>query len=525
MKALSSPFRSLALVTALVALHASCSLIADSQLEGKPSASTSSSGNGGTGGDGAGSVGGAGSGGALPCDGTCLANETCCSGACFDLEKSSDHCGSCDKACVAGEKCCGGGTCAACCDATDCPTTDHQCIGGACILMCTNPAVDCGDECAILATTTKHCGSCDNDCLSGHPCIAGKCQSGWAVMNQDGAPAPRQRAAATWTGSALFVWGGKGDQGALGDGALYDPKTDTWSPLATDNAPSPRMDAVAVLIDKQRVMVWGGGPHDDNVGLNSGKLYDLVTSTWTDLPVSVIGRRNPVATWTGSKVLIWGGTSGGAAIAGGAYYDPAMTKWTMMSNPNSPTARTGVGWAWSGQELLLFGGRPGGVGATADGFGYNPETNVWRKLPTPAMLEPRFDTFVAWTGTSMLVFGGRDIATTYANAALYDPAMDAWTSAKTNPLGKRSAPAPRAGCASSGSPQILVAGGLDQWEAIKTDGRVYDSVVNDWGAQIPAWPSGVDHEYGVCIWTGAELILWSGFENAQLVPVGERYRP
>jgi len=342
-------------------------------------------------------------------------------------------------------------------------------------------------------------------------------------MSTVGALSPRQRAAATWTGSRLFIWGGQNLAGALGDGALYDPKTDTWTMLPTTNAPSARVNAVAVTMN-DKVLVWGGGPDNNNTAFNTGKLYDLVTSEWKDIATVQSARRSPVAVWTGSKVLIWGGTSGGSAIAGGVLYDPTQDKWSFTSAANAPSARTNVGSAWSGKELLLFGGRPGGVGSTNEGFAYDPATNAWRKLPLPGAPTARFDAFAAWTGTSMLVFGGRE-ATTFADAAQYDPMTDMWTAAMPNPLGKRSAPATRTGWTSSGTSKIFVAGGLDETQALKVDGRVYDSAVNDWGTPIPAWPSTADHEHGVGVWTGTEFILWSGLDNAELTSAGDRYRP
>ncbi len=45
----------------------------------------------------------------------------------------------------------------------------------------------------------------------------------------------------------MIVWGGiDGDRKVLGDGAKYDPKTNTWSSIATTGAPAPRMRHVAV---------------------------------------------------------------------------------------------------------------------------------------------------------------------------------------------------------------------------------------------------------------------------------------
>lgn len=529
MTAYFSPFRTLVLACTIGALPLACSIIVDAELEDKPR-SSASSGIGGTGNTGAGgsNVGGmagtGGAGGSVPCGGSCNVGEECCDGVCFSVQTDPNRCGSCTNACSGVEKQCCQGQCAECCEDQDCPTADHTCESGVCKLNCSAPKAICGDVCTDKQTDPKHCGDCGIDCLSGHECIAGKCASGWAEMQTSNTLSGRQHAAATWTGNRLFVWGGQDTTGDLGDGALYDPSTDTWTILPTTNAPSPRMDAVAVTIGT-RVLVWGGGSSMNNIGLNSGKLFDLTTNEWLDVGVAPIGRRHPAAVWNGSQVILWGGNSGGSPIAGGAMYDPVMNKWSVITNANAPSARSNAAAVWSGTELLIFGGRPSGIGATNDGYGYNPGTNTWRKLSSVGAPTARFDVFSAWTGTSMVVIGGRDAGTAFTDGGQYNPTTNIWTTTKINPLGKRSAPLLRSGWNSSNMTKIILAGGLDETLALKTDGHVYDSSVNDWGAQATAWKSMADHEYGVGVWTGAELILWSGLDNGSLTSSGDRYRP
>lgn len=343
-------------------------------------------------------------------------------------------------------------------------------------------------------------------------------------MSEIDALSPRQRAAATWTGSKLFVWGGLNPQGALDDGALYDPKTDTWTMLPTTNSPGPRVDAVAVAMNDQ-VLVWGGGPDGTASPLASGKLFDLATFAWKNVKNFSFGSRNPIAFWTGSKAVLWGGTSSnGAPIGNGAVYEPIADDWKFTNASNAPSARTGVAWTWSGTALFLFGGRPMGAGVSADSFTYDPVGNTWQKLSNANAPAARYDAFAAWTGTSMLVFGGRD-GPTYGDTALYNPMTGMWTSAPASPLGKRSAPTSRTGWTASVNGKIIVAGGLDETQAIKIDGRVYDAAVNDWGAQSLEWPSKTHHEFGVGVWTGTEFILWSGLDKSVLTPKGDRYRP
>jgi hypothetical protein len=94
----------------------------------------------------------------------------------------------------------------------------------------------------------------------------------WRAMSAAGAPPARVGMGSTaWTGSALAVWGGMiadtiagpggstlecsqtpyPDCSRLGDGALYDPQADRWTPMSSTLAPSPRADHTLVWTGKR----------------------------------------------------------------------------------------------------------------------------------------------------------------------------------------------------------------------------------------------------------------------------------
>jgi N-acetylneuraminic acid mutarotase len=60
-----------------------------------------------------------------------------------------------------------------------------------------------------------------------------------------------------WAGGKLYVWGGNSDGGAQGNGAIYDPTTDTWTSMPTTNAPAARYQATAVWTGTEAI-IWGG---------------------------------------------------------------------------------------------------------------------------------------------------------------------------------------------------------------------------------------------------------------------------
>ena len=139
-------------------------------------------------------------------------------------------------------------------------------------------------------------------CFSGVPV-------GWTTNNLTGAPAARSGHTAVWTGTNMIVWGGLGLAGYLGDGAAYNPATDTWTPLPLANAPTART-------------------------LHS-------------------------ALWTGSEMLIYGGETASGAVATGAAYDPLTDKWRMLGYSGGPQARSGAAAVWTGSEAVFFGGMNG----------------------------------------------------------------------------------------------------------------------------------------------------------------------
>ncbi len=66
---------------------------------------------------------------------------------------------------------------------------------------------------------------------------------------------------AAWTGERVIVWGGTalvgGESREVASGALYDPEADAWTPMAQEGAPSPRARAAALWTGSELV-VWGG---------------------------------------------------------------------------------------------------------------------------------------------------------------------------------------------------------------------------------------------------------------------------
>ena len=87
----------------------------------------------------------------------------------------------------------------------------------------------------------------------------------------------------------MIVWGGFGDSGDSGStGGIYDPETDSWATLSTADAPSARGAHTAVWTGT-RMIVWGGSENFSY--LSTGGAYDPSTDTWT--PTSTVEAPSP----------------------------------------------------------------------------------------------------------------------------------------------------------------------------------------------------------------------------------------
>jgi hypothetical protein len=125
---------------------------------------------GGTGGGTAATGGVVGTGGATVV--ACPPGLEPCNGTCVDLGVDSASCGAC------GVRCCPGSVCSAGVCAVACPAGMALCGGGSVEPSCTAACVDLGVDVA-------NCGQCGQACAAGSSCIAGLCDGGQPITEDD----------------------------------------------------------------------------------------------------------------------------------------------------------------------------------------------------------------------------------------------------------------------------------------------------------------------------------------------------
>ncbi len=106
-----------------------------------------------------------------------------------------------------------------------------------------------------------------------------------------------------------------------------DAAPDTWTPTTTTDAPSARDLHTAVWTGSEMI-VWGGS---STTRLNTGGRYDPATDAWTATTTTgaPTARASHTAVWTGSEMIVWGGDSGGSTLNTGGRLGPAAIPTTM----------------------------------------------------------------------------------------------------------------------------------------------------------------------------------------------------
>ncbi len=327
----------------------------------------------------------------------------------------------------------------------------------------------------------------------------------WFPTSLTGAPSGRSGHTAIWTGTEMIVWGGSTliIGGFTNTGARYDPATDTWRPVSTTNAPSPRSNHTAIWTGTEMI-IWGGigflGP------VNTGARYDPATDTWR--PMSTTNapspRSNHTAIWTGTEMIVWGGSDSRGPLNTGARYNPATDTWTPLTTTNAPSPRSNHTAIWTGTEMIIWGGAGSGGTRTNTGGRYDPRTDSWRPTSTNGAPSPRSHHTAIWTGSVMVIWGGINNIDFFQNGGRYDPARDSWS-----PVSTANAPDGRSQhTAVWTGGEMLVWGGTNLNGAQSSGGR-YDPRANSWSSftssNAPSPRSG-----HTAIWTGAEMIIWGG---------------
>ncbi len=161
-----------------------------------------------------------------------------------------------------------------------------------------------------------------------------------------------------WTGTEMIVWGGFIVGRFVNNGARYKPATDTWDTIATNPAFDSLANVLAVFWTGNR-MIAIGSKLINGTYTHIGRKFNPAKNTW-----EAISMANAPAiyadcayTWTGTELLIFGGSNGSAFVNTTASYNPQTNTWTTLTNTNAPTPRGDANAVWTGNMMIIWSGK------------------------------------------------------------------------------------------------------------------------------------------------------------------------
>ncbi|MCD6400935.1 MAG: hypothetical protein J7L73_03305 [Anaerolineales bacterium] len=331
----------------------------------------------------------------------------------------------------------------------------------------------------------------------------------WQDTSMEGTLTGRYGHTIIWTGEEMIVWGGYYHlDHFLNDGASYNPETDTWASISTENAPIGRLRHTVIWTGKEMI-VWGGESGGGGTTTNTGGIYNPTTDTWTKITTenAPAAREMHSAVWTGEEMIIWGGCSTiycSTEFNNGGKYNPDTDTWTPITSDATVIPRHFHQAVWTGDKMIVWGGSN-----DYKGMSYDPIANTWSAISTVNSPIPTYQGAGIWTGNEIIVWGGctewsTSPCSSYVNSGgIYNPVTDTWKQITTI-----SAPNPRwTHTAVWTGLEMVIWGGCGD-ECYNTGGR-YNPYANKWEAlsTVNAPSARSNHK---AIWTGKEMIIWGG---------------
>ncbi len=370
----------------------------------------------------------------------------------------------------------------------------------------------------------------------------------WLGTFTVGAPAARAYHSVIWTGSRMMVWGGwnggalSSSGSYLSTGAMYNPTTDSWTEMATVNAPSGRLYHTAVWTGTYMI-IWGGAvptsasaPEPPYIGTNTGAMFDPLANGWLETsigPTVPTARWGHSAIWSGTYMTVWGGTTGSSILATGGRYNPTSDNWLTTTATNAPTGLTGHAAVWTGSTMVVWGGTSGASAYSNAGGRYDPSADTWNATainPT-GMPAGRNGHRAVWDDTNdrMIVWGGVGTGGAFlADGAKYDPSGNAWVTMDT-----LNAPSARTDFAmfwNATLSKVVVWGGLQALtaEPYTSTGATYDaesSALDGTWAQLSTADAPSPRAGHSVIVGAGYVVVWGGVGTSGTTNTGGRFRP
>ncbi|RYY47079.1 MAG: hypothetical protein EOO06_13180 [Chitinophagaceae bacterium] len=231
---------------------------------------------------------------------------------------------------------------------------------------------------------------------------------------------------AVFTGSRVLVY-------AAGYVYSINPTGDFWSTSSLNSVAGFGTPTAGTAVWTGTDMIIYGGTVAGNP-TNKGVKFNPSTNTWTAIANGPV-KSGHSAVWTGSEMIVFGGDSCACVSPKTRSvwrYNPVSNTWASATPATGgPSARSGHAAVWTGNQMVVFGGTFNGSTASGGCSGYNPATGAWTILSVAAAPDQAIYPKAVWTGTEILSWGNVDISEPFALTTrvgtVYTPATNSWS--------------------------------------------------------------------------------------------------
>lgn len=219
----------------------------------------------------------------------------------------------------------------------------------------------------------------------------------WTPIETLGAPSDRRDFSHGWTGSEWVIWGGWDGTTSFADGARYVAAVDRWNPMARGPL-SARWGAGAVWTGTALFIV--GGRTDATQLADDFAMYNPSTDTWSTAATAGACSGRAKAYQAGDWIVV-------ASETGWCRYQLSTGAWSSVATrPSGRALPSGDAQmvASTGAEIILYGGTASANDGVADA--YDPGANSWRRAFSGGPAAARLGTPGIWTGCAMFIWSG-----------------------------------------------------------------------------------------------------------------------
>lgn len=200
----------------------------------------------------------------------------------------------------------------------------------------------------------------------------------------------RQGHGLVWSGEEVLVWGGHGSnqREPFPDGAAYSPRTDSWR-LLPESELEPRTRHSTVMVGEQ-MLVWGGfapthsGGPDGHLA-RDGALYDPESDSWEPIAQAPRGRASARGVAAEEHVVFTGGNSARNEDVF-LVYSVQEDTWHTIPFESADEALTVYDLTFANGRVVAVGASPTGVSLAS--FGPTDESTTFRESPELSEVAP-----------------------------------------------------------------------------------------------------------------------------------------